>query len=324
MLSRFSNYIYSLYSFDIFPRRVGNPVQSIVNNFNEFEFYISANWGKRPIYTSSNYYEDSVILFRNMVWDVDTDKGNSLEDAYGELKALAEHFKYYNFLMTFSGQGFHFYNIFNPELLPIDWKLKYNMQRFQKDVVEKLGLKTVNTSVAEPKRMIRIPLTPYVYRDKETYIKLNRYAIPLSRESLDYSLKEIIRFSELSVPFIPVLSGKNMPIDPMTREPDIERQQQDTPAGRMYIPFMKLDEKQWRKWLDVLVDSKLRNTLLSTHSDHLTNLLTLSRIASFRIHGVGLDEESAVEFFARVSQKWDNRDLTLQRKYIHYFYSRLK
>ncbi|MGC8654361.1 MAG: hypothetical protein ACP5US_10270 [Candidatus Kryptoniota bacterium] len=320
----FSKYIYSLYSFDLFPRRVGNPLQSVVNNMDEFEFYARANWGKRPIYTASNYYDDGVILFRNMVWDVDTDKGNSLEEAYRDLKALAEYFKHYNFLMTFSGQGFHFYNVFTPELLPIDWKLKYNMQRFQKDIVQKLGLTTVNTAVAEPKRMIRVPLTPYVYREGDRYIRLNRYAIPLSRESLDYSLNEILQFSEMSVAFTPVLSAKNMPIDPMIKEPDVEKQQQGAPAGRICVPFLKLDERQWKKWLDIILDDKLRKILLSTHSDHITNLLALSRVASFRVHGVGLDEESAVEFFNRVSQKWDNRDPVLQRKYVHYFYSRLK
>ena len=315
------NYLYHLYNFDLFPRSMGNPIQDKVGSEEEFGYYIAKNNGRHPVFTSSNFVFGESVLYTQMPWDVDTDKGNSLEEAYREVKKLVEYFPY-DHLLTFSGNGFHFYLKFTPTILPLTPTLRYNIYYFQKRVVDELGLKTVNLSCAEPKRMIRVPLTKYVYIESGKHIATDRWAIPLNDDSLQLKLEDIISQSRLGMPSFQILNHKTHPVEPLMVERDVVDVPFTVDVMRIYIPFLHMDEKLFDRWLKKVFDPLLLTKLMSIHPDHISNLLALTKLREARIKGLGLNEKSVREFYARMSKNWDNRDLNIQAKYIHYSFTR--
>ena len=46
------------YGFARFPRAVGRPEQHIIHDFDSFIFFFKYNYGKRPLFTSTNSYWD--------------------------------------------------------------------------------------------------------------------------------------------------------------------------------------------------------------------------------------------------------------------------
>lgn len=193
------------YKFDNFPRNVGRVrwdnetktgslFQYQVNSFSEFFHEVWDVAKGHQVYTSHNSVKNGMTFYRQMAFDVDTDKsGTTLEMALDDMKKLVKYFEKADKMASFSGNGFHFFLRFTEREIPIDVKLRFAIKEFQKNLVERLSLKTVNLSCAEPKRIIRIPGTMH---SEDTLEKGLRYCIPVNEELLDEGMDAILLASK--------------------------------------------------------------------------------------------------------------------------------
>ncbi len=174
-----------LYMFDRFPRDVGFPNRRLVFNYNEFYTEIYKHHGEYPIYTSHNSFQNNLIEYVQMFFDLDG-KLKTLEDAYDDLLFLYNEFSEYNKMISFSGNGFHFYLRMKPMSITAE---RLMVRDFQK----KLNLPTLDLVCAEPKHIVRVPGTLYVKRGN---VITDRYCIPLNKELIDKGIDEIIKRSK--------------------------------------------------------------------------------------------------------------------------------
>ncbi len=191
----------SAYMFDNFPRNIGRVrwdnetktgrlFQYQVNDFNEFFHEVWDVAKGHQVYVSHNSVVEGITFYRQMAFDVDTDSpGSTLEMAFEDMQKLTKYFVKANKMASFSGNGFHFFLRFNERQIPIDVRLRYAIKEFQRTLVERLKLRTVNLSCAEPKRIIRIPGTMHSEDMKEKGI---RYCIPVNDELLESGLEAIL------------------------------------------------------------------------------------------------------------------------------------
>lgn len=309
------------YHFNSYPRRFGSPMQREVNNFQSLHTYISYYDGKLPIFVSHNSYTDKLVLFEQMPWDVDTDKeGTTLEMAFNDLKALADYYSRKEILLTFSGSGFHFYTEFQPAFIPLTEMLNYQMKAYQRQIVEELGLKTVNLSCAESKRLIRIPTTAYVYQGKDgKMVRTDRYAIPINRRVLEsYTIKDILELAKTPNPtFIELnISKTKTSIQELVGiKVDVHYQKYDT--FNTTIDWSYLSEEQIKYYLSYMMDDKIIHDLWQTHPSHIMRFMACLKMKEF-----GLPLNSTLQIFDKISlyAHWDNRNLTKQYQQISGIY----
>jgi len=194
------------YGFAKFPRAVGNPIQTIIHDFNSFITFYKLNNGKTPIFTSNNSYWDydkygnpSNIVFEKLFFDLDNDTGFSIEDAHEDCKKFAEFCTEHKIQHSyvFSGNGFHFYIYFKPKVYTLDAKLSQKIKGIANYFKKELDLKTANLMVAEPKRLVRVPYSKYVtQKSSDGWCPKEWFCIPLTKEQLYLSLDEIRELSK--------------------------------------------------------------------------------------------------------------------------------
>ncbi len=317
--------ILDIYHFNSYPRHFGAPNQREVSNFSILNTYIKHYNGKLPIFISHNSYTKDLVLFQQMPWDVDTDKdGNTLEMAYKDLQALADRYHNNEILLTFSGSGFHFYTEFEPTFIPLSPRLNDKMRNYQRKIVEELGLKTVNTSCAESKRLIRIPTTNYVYQNEHSeFVQTDRYAIPINRRILEsYSVKDILRLAKTPNPMFyePNLNGKRkLPIKELLEVKVDEAQLHTDYFEQETLDWSYLTEEQLKHYLSYIMDEKMLKDLWEAHPSHMTRFMACIKIKEY-----GLSASSAIQIFDRVSYyaHWNNRNVAKQYHQITGIYAR--
>lgn len=182
------------YGFARFPRTVGNPIQTIIYDFDSLLLFFRLNNGKFPVYTSSNSYWDfdvygnpTNVYYEKLFFDLDVDTGYDVETAHKDCQRIAEFCKDNKipFISSFSGNGFHFYVYFKPKIRTIDSKLTQEIRAVAGYLKKELKLKTANLVVAEPRRMVRIPLSRYVTgKEIDGWTKKDRSCIPLTYDQL--------------------------------------------------------------------------------------------------------------------------------------------
>jgi len=342
MQSIFSNSmrerIDSLYSFNKFPRRVGNPFALTVNNYKEYLSFINYHNGKRPLFTAFNFTVGHQILFENMLWDVDTDSSNgnvTVEDAQNDIRKLDEYFIDYDHLITFSGRkGFHFILKMEPTSMVANESLRYNIREFQNSIKKQLGLRCVNVKSSAPLRVVRIPGTRYVYRGQDNkFYALNRWCIPINSEVVNRPLEEVIALSEVGdISNLPIMKGKKYPTNEFTIQRNVTdfigEASKDRGNG-IFVDFLSLSEKDFDVIVKEMYDDSFREKIFGRHPSYETRLLGLLKFMEFQPRDkrgnfldVHFNEQSAVTFLDRISRNWDDRDLIIQSKYIHYSYTR--
>jgi len=312
----------NLYHFNIFPRNFGTPMQRQIINKQILLSYIKHYNGHTPIFVSHNSFSDDITLYVQMPWDVDTDKdGITLENAYHDLKALADRFSNNEILLTFSGSGFHFYLEFEPTYIPLTQELSAKVHTFQGKIVDELGLKSVNLACAEPKRLIRVPTTRYVYQNGQSnYVKTDRYSIPINRRILEsYSVKDILELSKTANPtfFEPNISKKKIPIKELL---DIKIETKDTKYFEpITMDWSYLNEENLKHYLSYILDSKMIYELWQEKPSHTVRFMACLKLKEF-----GLSLSSTIQVFDRLSyfSKWSNRNLAIQYQQIKYIYER--
>jgi hypothetical protein len=314
--------ILDIYHFNSYPRRFGNPTQREVYNFQTLNVYIKHYNGETPIFVSHNSYTKDLVLFQQMPWDVDTDKdGNTLEMAYKDLQALADYYHNKEILLTFSGSGFHFYTEFEPTFIPLTEKLNQQMKIYQRNMVENLGLKTVNVSCAEPKRLIRVPTTSYVYQESNgNFVKTDRYAIPINRRILEsYSVNDILRLAKTPNPtfYETNIDAKKVPITELLNLKVDENYLKINHFEQETLDWSYLKEDQLKHYLSYIMDEKILHDLWQIHPSHMTRFMACIKIKEY-----GLALSSALQIFDRISYyaNWDNRNVAKQYQQISGIY----
>jgi len=195
------------YGFSRFPRTVGKPDQYMIHDFDAFIFFFKYNYGKTPLFTSTNSYWDlneignpTNIYYEKLFFDMDTDTGYTQEEAHKEIRIIA---KYCNdnkipCTISFSGLGFHFFMFFKPKIYTLDENLSRTIKGVANYIKEELKLKTANLVCAEPKRLVRIPLSKYVTKKEgeDEWNVTNRNCIPLTYDQvMNLSTEEIKQLS---------------------------------------------------------------------------------------------------------------------------------
>lgn len=195
------------YGFARFPRMMGNPSQVLINNFDTFLNFFKLNHNQRPVFTSTNSYFDfneygnpTNVYYEKMFFDIDTDTGCEVAVAHKDCKKLGE-FAVENklpFGAVFSGFGYHGYLFFEPKLRTINIELAQTIKAIQHYLKTELDLKSVNLVCAEPKRLVRVPLSRYVRKieSESSWEVSQRYCTPLTYEELqNMNNDEIMKMS---------------------------------------------------------------------------------------------------------------------------------
>ncbi len=303
------------YGLNSYPRYFGNPQQIRVRDFQHLQYLIAKYEGKAPLYISHNMHDFDQVLYTHMFFDFDG-KGleNGLEKAQEEVKRLYDHFYDYDKRITFSGQGFHLIVKFEPIYSSIH-QIDPRIKAYQKSIARELNLTTLDLKCSQSTRLMRIPLTRYVWKSGNIYRTEERYAIPISGEILEEPISIIMRRAE-------------------TLEYEVERYRikrvrwRDIPEAKAeYLPsathdadidFMVMDDDTFRNYLKLILDDdNLIARITRTHTKHNDNLITAIKVKEF-----GLTMESTISFFAKLSliEKWDNRNLSMQRQQIEQIY----
>ena len=323
--------LYKTYSFHLFPRNVGNPNQFLASNYQAFLYFIQHNNGIHPLYVAHNPYnlDTSTILYNQMVWDVDTDKpGSTLQQALDDIRTLSHYFRNYKQLISFSGMGFHFYLKFFPTLLNLDEQLRVNIHDFQSRIITELNLHTVNLACAEPKRIIRIPGTRYVYQDNHQFVVTRKHCIPLNRDSIQQlALSEILEMSRINdLSQLDVYDGVYYPIQTLTRPvKTVQIYDNTTTTHEGEVDFINMPHVRFMQWLHLIYDDKLFHELMTQTPHHQSRLLGAIIALNHQITtDTTLSENSVVQLFARLSlvAHWSNRNLDIQRQQIHHIYTK--
>ena len=194
------------YGFVRFPRAIGKPDQHIIHDFESFIFFFKYNYGKRPLFTSTNSYWDfneignpTNVYYEKLFFDLDIDTGYSTEDAHKETIKMADFCKQNKipFAQSFSGLGFHFFMFFKPKMYTLDENLSRTVKGVANYMKEELKLKTANMVCAEPKRLVRIPLSKYVTKkqdgSKGEWFATDRNCIPLTYNQVSSMTTDEIR-----------------------------------------------------------------------------------------------------------------------------------
>ncbi len=303
------------YGLNSYPRYFGNPQQIRVRDFQHLQYLIAKYEGKAPLYISHNMHDFDQVLYTHMFFDFDG-KGleNGLERAQEEVTRLYDHFYDYDKRITFSGQGFHLIVKFEPVYTSahnIDPKIK----AYQKGLAKELNLTTLDLKCAQSTRLMRIPLTRYVWKSGNTYRTEKRYAIPITREILDEPISIIMRRSETLEYEVERYRIKRVKWKDI---PEVKTEYLSSAAHDADIDFTAMDDEVFTNYLRLILDDEdLIARITKTHTKHNDNLITAIKVKEF-----GLTMESTVSFFAKLSlvANWDNRNLSVQRQQIAQIY----
>ncbi len=309
------------YSFNFFPRAVGTPYQQIVNSYDELYYFIYLNAPYSPIYISHNAFDNNYIYYQQMMFDLDTDTGKTLEDARQDVLKLYKYFDKYQKNVSFSGNGFHFILKFDNQKVDINEfrKLSYSVNNFHKNIMKTLNITTNNIVCAEPKHLIRFPGSRHFSDD----VELNkRFCIPLSIDILESGLEKIIELSKKrDLTHFEDNDGKDVYklSDILTNEEikDIPKKEEK------YYKISGISSLPDDIFLDVIrkiLPSSLYSALFTTHPSHNVRVAAAIQMAK-----VIDSEEEFVNIFDKIAflAKWDDRENKARRDYqVKYIYRR--
>ena len=218
-LGPFNREVYDRYGLLQLPRTWGFPIQISIKSVKQIETLITKNDGKVPIFMSANAHDDNYVLFSQLYSDFDGHGKYTMEEALRDERKIAEYFESekVDFLADRTGRGFRTLLKVDPVIRRIK-DVDGIIKGYSRHLKDSLGLKTMDMKVAEPKRILRPPLTTYVYYDRETKqnIVTNLHVLPMNLDTLFNSdLNELTYLSEtLQFDVMPV-SQKRMNLSEM-------------------------------------------------------------------------------------------------------------
>ena len=331
MTTAFNRTVYDRYGLLNLPRKFGYPVQFSLRSEKHMERLISENDGKCPIFISANAHNDDYVLMGQLYSDFDGHGFYTLEEALKDERRIVEYFEAekVDFLADMTGRGFRTLLKVDPDIRRIR-DMDGILKGYSKHLKESLNLKTMDLKVAESKRILRPPLTTYIYQDRATKenICTGRHVLPLDKETLFNSdLTELLYFSEtLQFHVMPVVSMRAN----LSDLAEYEQKMEFIPMGETVnenINFMEFSPDYFREQVRDIVrdideqghdtgpDEQLIKKLYTVHPDHHSLLIACIKVKESNYH---LNLDSALSFFAKLSldAKWNHRNLDVQREQI--------
>lgn len=179
-----------------FPRYKGDPRQQIIKSiFSIYKFIFDAQ-GKTPAYFSHNSFKpfrgNPEFVYYNLTF-LDFDSKEKPENAqYDAIKVIewANSYNIPNYVLFSGGKGFHVYLVWKPYYMPMTMENKDKLRAFFSYLKVELNLRTLDSHVAEFRRLSRIPYSNYVSGSGEV---TDRYVIPAD---LNLSIDEIFEQSK--------------------------------------------------------------------------------------------------------------------------------
>jgi hypothetical protein len=331
----FNREIYDRYGLLNLPRKFGFPVQISIHSLSHLISLIDQNDGKYPLYISANSNNGKFVNFGQVYFDLDGHGFYSMEDALKDERKLAEYFEEQkvDFLADMTGRGFRVLLKVTPDIMTVT-EASQILKGYTKHVRDSLGLKTLDVKVAEPLRIMRPPLTTYIYQDGKTkeYIRTKRHVLPIDMETLFNSdLAELTYLSEHMQFRVMEVRYRRMDLSDIAKYKESLNYTLHN-GTHSDIDFMALTDEEFLSIMreifrnktnlgtDDGADEELIRNLLGTHPDHTHRFLACVK---FKESVFMPSFESAVSFFDRLSAmaKWDNRNLDIQNAQIRSIYN---
>ena len=334
MISAFDHEVYDRYGLLNLPRKFGFPMQIDITSLNHLKKLILLNDGKFPLYISCNAHNDDYVLLGQLYFDFDGHGFYTIEDARSDVKKLAEYFEgqKVDFLIDMTGRGFRILLKVKPDILKIS-DADGIIKGYTKHIKEDFKLKTLDLKVAEPKRIMRPPLTTYVFSEGGKEIPTKKHVLPLDVDTLfNSNMTELVHMSEeldfhvmnvspirVSISEISEYKQKSSYIKSEVLDEDVNFMEVSDDYFRdiMYEVFRNTDKDGH----DLGPDESLIKRLLTIHPNHNDRFLACVKVKESSYH---LNYNSALSFFAKLSAmaKWDNRNLEIQAQQIRSIYER--
>ena len=322
------------YGFARFPRAIGKPDQHIIHDFDSFIFFFKYNYGKRPMFTSTNSYWDfneignpTNVYYEKLFFDLDIDTGYTTEEAHKETIKMADFCRGHKipFTSSFSGMGFHFFIFFKPKILTLDGNLSRSVKGVANYMKEELKLKTINMVCAEPKRLVRIPLSKYVTKKEGDgeWTKTNRNCIPLTYNQLSSMNTDEIRnlsnnFKILDESY--KFDGNKIQLKDFIKDFKVDVNRKviiSTREGVVIeneVEYNEFKDEEIYKIVQLLVPFPcLSKHIFDKNPPHFVRF----SVCAFLSHNNILSKEESYSFFDKISMvaEWNDRQHTMTRKY---------
>lgn len=333
-MTAFNPEIYDRYGLLNLPRKFGFPIQISVTSVSHLRSLIEKNDGQFPLYISANSNNGHYVNLGQIYFDLDGHGFYSMEDALKDERTLAEYFESQkvDFLMDMTGRGFRLLLKVMPDIMPVS-EASQILKGYTKHIKESLHLKTLDMKVAEPMRIMRPPLTTYVYQDdKRNYIQTKRHVLPLDMDMLfDSDLKELTYMSENLHFNIMNVRYQRMRIEEISEYKESVDYSISRNASSTDIDFNSMADEDFMSILNEIFrnksnigtdtgpDTALIDRLLKTHPGHSDRFIAAVK---FKESVFAPSYQSAISFFDRLSAiaKWDNRNLDIQAKQLKSIY----
>lgn len=327
----FDQEIYDRYGLLNLPRKFGYPVQFPIRSAKHLERLIMENDGKFPIFMSANAHNDEYVLIGQIYSDFDGHGFYTEEEALKDVRKVGEYMEgmKLDFLADKTGRGFRILLKVDPDIRKIR-ETDGIIKGYSRHLKESLNLKTMDLKVAESKRILRPPLTTYIYLDRETkeHVVTKRHILPMDKETLFNSdLQELVYMSEvMEFHVMPVTARRST----ITELAEYEQETEYMPSGepaKETIDFMEFSPDYFREQVEDIIrntdetghdlgpDTELIKKLYTVHPDHQSLLIACIKAKESNYH---LNLNSTLSFFAKLSldAKWNHRNLDIQREQI--------
>ena len=331
----FNREIYDRYGLLNLPRKFGFPVQISINSLHHLISLIDQNDGKYPLYISVNSNNGKFVNFGQMYFDLDGHGFYTMDEALKEERKLAEYFEEQkvDFLEDMTGRGFRILLKVTPDIMPVE-EASQIMKAYTKHIRDSLNLKTLDLKVAEPLRIMRPPLTTYIYQDGSTkeFIRTKRHVLPLDMETLFNSdLTELTYLSEHMQFRVMQVRYRRMELTDISEYKESINYTSHSGTDTD-IDFYGLSDEEVMSMMKEIFrnktnmgtdggpDDELIRKLLTTHPNHSQRFIACVK---FKESVFSPSIESALSFFDRLSAmaKWDNRNLDIQNAQIRSIYN---
>jgi hypothetical protein len=331
----FNREIYDRYGLLNLPRKFGFPVQISINSLHHLISLIEQNDGKYPLYISANSNNGKFVNFGQVYFDLDGHGFYTMDDALKDERKLAEHFEEQkvDFLADMTGRGFRILLKVTPDIMPVE-EASQIMKGYTKHIRDSLNLKTLDLKVAEPLRIMRPPLTTYIYQDGSTkeFIRTKRHVLPLDMETLFNSdLTELTYLSEHMQFRVMQVRYRRMELSDISEYKESINYTSHSGTDTD-IDFYGLSDEEVMSMMKEIFrnntnmgtdggpDDELIRKLLTTHPNHSQRFIACVK---FKESVFSPSIESALSFFDRLSAmaKWDNRNLDIQNAQIRSIYN---
>lgn len=326
--------VWRAFDFMQFPRMVGDPLQTVVYNEQEFVKWFKSNTGRAICFVSHNSYPHlnkrynppSVESVRVSNLFIDMDDARKQENAQDDTIKLIEFCDDNNlpFVNSFSGsKGFHHYIRLKPSVHMYDEELKSKVRAVHNWLKDKLGLRTMDGKCKEPRRLCRIPYSKYARMGKGRgeYVMGKTYCIPMKSEDIvNLNINEILESAitpTLHVPFLPspqwdldgFVANFSIDIEEYSRDKEVE----DGERVSIAREYEEVQPDDFHELIKALVPRMcVHNDLFQRNPTHAARRMTVIQLKE-----IGHTFGQVVSLFEEMSErfKWVDRMFGNRRRY---------